>query len=211
MSDTNKKSTKRGFGHILSRMKPALFLTAFLAGIATICSAQAQQDTWSKYKPRTIQSVVAAHQEQVVEIDSSSPLAENKLLLSADSFPSKVKLVFLGKSRPMPQKRRELLQAWKKMLKYSVPDDVVDKFSVEMLFREGDKELWVAVQTPLLEALPQEVRLGQSFTAYVVWMGAIKAADRWEWLFAMNEFDAPATSRATTSQQIIGAITPNHQ
>jgi len=61
-----------------------------------------------------------------------------------------------------------------------------------MLFREGDKEFWIAVQKPLVDPLPKEVGVGKQFTAYVIWMGAIKSEDHWEWVFAMNEFDTPA-------------------
>ena len=92
----------------------------------------------------------------------------------------------------MQGKRAELLEYWKKMLKRS--DDLINVFGTEMLFKEGDKEIWIAVQKPLLDPLPKEVAVGKSFTAYIIWMGAIQDGNHWEWLFAMNEFDTPTAA-----------------
>jgi hypothetical protein len=111
------------------------------------------------------------------------------MALSAESFPSKVTLVYLGKSRPLEGRRAELVEGWKKMLK--ITDDVVSVFGTEMLFKEGDREFWIAVQKPLIESMTREIAVGKPFTAYVIWMGAIKSEKHWEWLFAMNAFDSP--------------------
>ena len=64
-------------------------------------------------------------------------------------------------------------------------------FETESLFNENGSDFWIAVQKPLFDPLAKEVKIGQHFNAYVMWMGAIKVDDHWEWLFAMNEYDAP--------------------
>jgi hypothetical protein len=178
-------------------MKQAVLVLIFLAGLVTISSAQtAEKSSWDAYEPRTLQSIIDAHKDSVADLDNSSP-GPNKMLLSGDSFPSKVCLVYLGKSRSIAGKRKELLESWKKMLKEQVPENLVEMFSTEMLFREGDREFWIAVQKPLLEPLSKEVKVGGPMNGYVIWMGAIRANDHWEWLFAMNEFDTPKSARAT--------------
>jgi len=80
------------------------------------------------------------------------------------------------------------LRKWEKMMKR--PVSVVELFQTEVLFREGNKEYWLPVQKPLIDALKKEVKLGQAINAYVIFMGGAKLENRWEWLFAMNEFDA---------------------
>jgi hypothetical protein len=68
----------------------------------------------------------------------------------------------------------------------------LEMFPTEVLFREGADEHWIAVQKPLLAALRKEVKNGQSLDGYVIFMGTIKkVGEQREWLFAMNEFDAP--------------------
>jgi hypothetical protein len=87
----------------------------------------------------------------------------------------------------------ELLRKWEKMMKR--PVSVVELFQTEVLFREGNKEYWLPVQKPLIDALKKEVKFGQAINAYVIFMGGAKLGgakleNRWEWLFAMNEFNA---------------------
>jgi hypothetical protein len=38
----------------------------------------------------------------------------------------------------------------------------------------------MAVQQPLLDALPKEVKKGQAVNAYVIWIGAINVGSRWD-------------------------------
>jgi hypothetical protein len=165
-------------------MMRKMLILSFLVLLPIGCLPQQEdQSKWDKYQPRTLQSIIDVHQKYLEELD---------IFLSAESFPSRVKLVYLGKSRPLEGKHYELLKDWNKMI--GIKDDLVSVFGTEMLFREGKKEYWIAVQKPLLDPLPKEVVVGKQFTAYIVWMGAIKDGDHWEWLFAMNEFDTPTES-----------------
>jgi hypothetical protein len=174
-------------------MKRTMLFLVLLVFLPIGCfPQQGDQNRCDLYKPRTLQSIIDAHQEAVKELESDPSGYRNRILLSSDSFQSTVTLVFLGKSRPLQGKRAELLEYWKKMLKRS--DDLVSIFGTEMLFREGKKEYWIAVQRPLLDPLPKEVAVGKPFTAYIIWMGAIQDGNCWEWLFAMNEFDPPTES-----------------
>jgi hypothetical protein len=171
-----------------------MFRTLFVIALSTLlpitCLSQKDdQSKWDKYQPRTIQSIMDAHQAVLIESDANAPNKDTQVALTADSFPSRVTLVFLGKSRSLHGKRAVLVDYWGKMLK--INDDLVSVFGTEMLFKEGEKEFWIAVQKPLLDFLPKEVAIGKPFTAYIIWMGAIKDGDHWEWLFAMNEFDNP--------------------
>jgi hypothetical protein len=169
-------------------MKRTILVLALLALLPIAChSQQEHQDHWDQYQHWTLQSIIDAHQGAAAELDADSS-GDKKALLTAESFPSKVTLTYLGKSRPLEGKRQILVKYWAKMM--GRPDDTSDIFGTEFLFREGDRELWVAVQKPLLDPLPKEVAIGRQLTAYVMWMGAIKVDDHWEWVFAMNEFDS---------------------
>jgi len=117
-------------------------------------------------------------------------LATGDFLLTGQWFPSKVKITYLGKSRPVAGKRRDLLVLWRKSFPTVLPAEAEDLFSTEMLFQEGHKKCWIVVQKPLLESLRNEVKVGHPLVGYVVWVGAIKIGGHWEWVFAMNGFDA---------------------
>lgn len=163
-----------------------MFFGAFTLAFVGGASSQVQ-DRWSRYEPRTIQSIIKMHDQDLPHDN----FVGDQLFISADSFPSRVKLAYLAKSRPLSTKKNLVLETWRRMLKNQVPSDLNEVFSTEVLFREGTEEYWIAVQKPLLEPLPKEVKTGQVVDAYVILMGAIKVDDHWEWLFAMNEFDAP--------------------
>ena len=140
---------------------------------------------WQNYKTRTLQSLIEMFSNEPERL----PSTKTYIVLLGD-FPSQVKLVYLAKSRPLPANKRELLTHWTKSRNRQLT--TVELFATEVLFKEGADEHWIAVQKPLLKALPKEVKPGQSFNAYVLLIGTIhKSGEQREWLFVMNEFDAP--------------------
>lgn len=149
------------------------------------------ENHWEDYEPRTIQSIIDLHRNSDVFKDMKSK--KKAMLLTGDNFPSQVKLVYMGQKKPISEYRKVLLDAWRKTLGDKAPPD--DVFVTEVLFREGRSERWLAVQEPLLEPLTKELKQGETVNAYVIWVGAIKGNQKWEWLFAMNEFVACPPSR----------------
>jgi hypothetical protein len=147
---------------------------------------EGREDHWEDYQPRTLQSIVDMHRQWIEDLDRNSK--KKGMLLTGDNFPSCARLVYLEKSRSMPPNRQILLDAWRRSTKEDAPPP--DLFLTEVLFREGTHERWIAVQKPLLAALLKEAKNGQTVTAYVIWVGAIRVDKQWDWLFAMNEFEA---------------------
>ena len=166
-------------------MQPNRFAAALVAVGLLLPVCNGQEGGWADYQRRTLQSVIDAHSGGVQRLD---------YLLSADSFPSQVELVYLGKTRRVSGKRMELLRKWEKMAKR--PVSVVELFETEVLFRERAVEHWLPVQKPLIPALQKEVKLGETINSYVIFMGGAKQENRWEWIFAMNEFDASTRKAA---------------
>ena len=165
----------------------SLSLACISAFAVAMYSWGQSEDPWKKYEPRTLRSIMEMFPDPPEELLDST---KNQVILPGVSLTSKVKLVYLAKSRPLPANKKELMTSW--MRSVGLPASKVDLFLTEVLFREGTEEHWIAVQKPLLAALPKEVKKGQSFDGYVVFMGTIKkVGGQREWLFAMNEFDAP--------------------
>jgi hypothetical protein len=145
--------------------------------------AQARNDCqWEAYKPRTLQSIIDLHRGDIKRLNS-----KRAVLLTGDSFQSQAKLVYSGKTRPLQAEHGVLMDFWRKMLKDQAPS--ADEFATEVLFKEGASERWIVVQKPLLDPLFKEVKNGQTINSYVIWIGAIRVGEHWEWLFAMNRFD----------------------
>jgi hypothetical protein len=162
----------------------SLFLVCISAFAVAICASGQSESHWDGYKPRTLQSIMEKFGDEEFP-DSSKTFVS----LSGEMFPSKVKLVYLAKSRPLPANKKELLTSW--TISRGRPATTVDLFPTEVLCREGTHEHWIALQKPLVTAFPKEVKRGKSFDGYIIFMGTIKkAGEQKEWLFAMNEFDA---------------------
>src|SRR5262245_4921530 len=132
-------------------MQPTRFFAALVAVGFLMPVSSGQQGGWADYQQRTLQSVIDAHSGGVPRLD---------YLLSAHSFPSQVKLVYLGKTRQVAGRRMELLRKWEKMSIRTV--NVTELFQTEVLFREGKIEHWLPVQKPLIVALGKEVKPGES-------------------------------------------------
>lgn len=144
---------------------------------------QGKQDHWGRYEPRTLQSIIDTNQEFAKKLN----LDKKAMLLTGDNFPSKVRLTYLTDSRPLPTEQKVLLDSYRKSMGENAPPE--DVFTTQVRFEEDSHEYWILVQKPLLDALSKELSKGQALDAYVMWIGAIKVGKRWEWLFAMNEFE----------------------
>lgn len=168
------------------RMKRTLLLLALLVLLPGMLQAQVG---WGAYKPRSLQSIIEMNQGLAHDLESDTGGWAGRFLLTGDNFPSTVTLVYLGKSRPIAGKRLDLLKAWAKSMGRT--DEDVAKFGTEMLFREGHREYWIAVQKPLVGEIKTDAAGGIPIEGFIMWMGAVQVDDHWEWLFAMNRFDNP--------------------
>jgi hypothetical protein len=164
------------------------FIFLIFAFAPTFTTAPGQsEDHWEDYQPRTLQSIIDLHRDNILELDSKND-SKKKVLLTGESFPSQTRIIYLAESRPLPPQKKMVLNLWRKMLKDQAP--AAGEFATEVLFKEGTVEHWVAVRQPLLDPLSKEEKKGDSVDAYIIWVGAIKVGTRWEWLFAMNAFQA---------------------
>lgn len=175
--------------HIMSRMKRAAAIFCLLCAVSPLGIASQQATSpWDDYIPRTLQSIIEAHRDVLSQPTRAGSNPDKQVALSADSFPSKVNLIFTGQSRPLSDAHAKLLENWSKMLR--INDDLTAAFGTEMLFKEGAQEFWMPVQGSLVNDMSTEVKAGRSFTAYVVWVGAVKANNQWDWVFALNAYDS---------------------
>jgi hypothetical protein len=173
-------------------MRRRLFSLICIFAFSTATSPCSQsQDQWDRYQPRTLKSIVDKH--NLKELDSLKGVdpKKNAIFLTADEFPSQTKLVSTGEFRPLPAKKMVLLKEWRMMWKdRPLQAPPPDTYKTEVQFKEGTEEFWIAVQQPLLDNNPSELRKGEAINGYVVVIGAVRVGRRWEWLFAMNRFDS---------------------
>jgi len=155
-------------------------LYVFLAAESPV----AAQKQWEAYQPRTLSEIVRQHRSEIS--DETSRKSNTSILLTSDEFPSRVRLVYSGRVRPIATKKRDVILQWAKIR--GVPDNVVHLFKNELLFLEDSQQYWIPVQEQLLSSFEQELKAGQEVELFLIWVGTRREKDTVDWVFLGNEF-----------------------
>jgi|GEM_PF-3034994 len=186
-------------------MKQILY-TFFL--ILTFALPSFAQNDWHTYPARTLAELISSH--------SGEASQQADIIISANPFPSKTKATYTGKSRPIGKRTKDFIKLW--VQTRNVPAANADMLVEEFLFREQNKEYWIPVIKTLVPFFGKEVKEGDEIVIYYFFLGgydeakliqkdtnlsdqakneaASKATGKIEWIFAVEEFQKPATSQA---------------
>jgi hypothetical protein len=144
---------------------------------------------YERYVPRTIKEIITRH-------SSSESLSKANVMMTGDTFPSRVTVTHTGESRKTPPEKMQHLEMLIETFKVS--PEVVKKYETELLFREGSEEYWLPVQGGLLPYFQKELTKGETVIIYAEWVGARKVDGKWIWIFIVNEFQKVKTPTITT-------------
>ena len=159
--------------------------------LTSFISAQ-DQDPWKDYQPRTLDQIIKDHAAKV--LDDPDILMNfpdgSTAVLTRDSFPSKVKVTYTGRSRAISPKRKELIKDWvTTIFGLERRDEYLKLWNTEFLFTVHLIEYWLPVQNPLIQPLQEELKKGDDVTLNVAWVGARKESGKIDWVFFVNEFE----------------------
>jgi len=144
-----------------------------------------------KYQPRTLDQIIKLQATKV--FDNPDILMNfsdgSTAVLTRDSFPSKVKVTYTGRSRIISAKRKELIKDWLTTTYGRDSKELVKLFDTEFLFTEAGIEYWLPIQGQLIESFNEELKKGEVVILYVAWIGARKESDKIDWVFLVNEFE----------------------
>jgi hypothetical protein len=133
-----------------------------IAALAVACSWATD---WSRYKVRTLKEIV--HLAGVLHADHEE---DGVMTGFEDELPSRARVNYMGKSRPVSASRRRAFSLVQESLAMRV--DLPDLFQNELLFREVDREYWVAVQEPTRQHYAIELRQGDPVEIFVILLAA---------------------------------------
>jgi len=160
-------------------MRVLLSLAALLL-LGSAATAQAQENR-DNYQPRTLSQIIEQH--RVIAANGTSGIS---LLFSADVFPSRVKVTYMGDKRAIPASRKEFIAEWAKTRK--LDRGTVDLFEDELLFKEGPTEYWLPVQKQVVPFFAEELKNGDVVELYLMWIGSRTENGATDWVFLVNEF-----------------------
>src|SRR5882672_7445657 len=145
-----------------------------LAGLSILLAQAAPaQSTWDRYVPRPLSAIITAH-------DSSFRATARAMAgvpgrhVSADQFPSRVKVRFAGSFRPISTQRLEFIQGYfAHVMQRPLPTAFLEQ---EVLVTEDTVQYWLPVQTSLISAFRNEVTPSSEVCLFVIWLGALNDA-----------------------------------
>lgn len=136
---------------------------------------------YERYRPRTLYEIVREHADPEMMTKK-----EGSMILTGDTLPSKVRVVYTGESRKIPSARKQHMDML--TTSFNVSPKVIEQYGTELLFKEGGDDHWLPVQEKLIPFFEKEVKKGEAVTLYAEWVGAKNIGGVWEWIFIVQEF-----------------------
>jgi hypothetical protein len=162
------------------RIRLCLLLLLSITG-ATLTHAQGEKKprTIADYQPRTLQELTNLLPEAFRRTLAERGVEGNKdlkLIVHGEMFPSRVKAVYSGEKRPLPEDKRAVVSGWANKFA-GMPEFYTVPYQTELLFTEGDKSYWLAVHKDLLA---HDWKQGESLELCVIKFGNVRIGDEFE-------------------------------
>lgn len=169
----------------MKRSLSYLILTLLLFTTNTFGQQQTGEDTWARYKPGKLNSIIKSHTNPFDTFDKGIDLG---------SDPVRARVTYTGLSRPTSAKKQRFIAFYMESL--GTPESA-KKFMTEMLFIEDRVEFWLPVQDVLLPHFREELRKGDVVTVLANWIGITYPERNGSRLhvFLVNEFEKPGASK----------------
>ncbi|HEU4509901.1 MAG TPA: hypothetical protein VFR78_16835 [Pyrinomonadaceae bacterium] len=142
-----------------TRLCLSMLLLSLIGATITYAQGEKKPRTVADYKPRTLRELTGAMPEPHGEL-----------------FPSRVKVVYGGKQRPLIDDKRNVIVSWANQFA-GMPEFYTAPYQTELLFTEGTENYWLAVRKELLE---REWKDGEAVELCIIKMGNVKIGDALE-------------------------------
>jgi hypothetical protein len=147
----------------------------------TLALLQHNLPSWDEFKPRTFQEII----EQSSNL-SLSTLEDGSVIFTRDKLPSRVKVTYVGKSRPISYETKEFIAGWVKMI--ARHPKIPSLFDSELLFMDGSNEWWLPVPNNGPN-YAKELNEGQAVTLFVSRLGGKNNSGKIDWFFIVNNIE----------------------
>ncbi len=142
--------------------------------------AATKKSSWDRYKRTTMEQISHTH---FIFSDSSTV---NYVLFGVE-LPYKVRLIYKKDSRKLSMFKKELIHYY--FIMKRINPEYEKLFETEVLFAEGDKTYWIAVQKPLDQELKYYCKPGDTVDVYINCIGVILDSLNTEGIYLLNRFD----------------------
>ena len=159
-------------------------LSALPVLLAVVQDAPAQS-SWDRYVRRPLKAIITEHDSSFRA--TARTMGAPGRHVSADQFPSRVKLQFEASFRPISPKRLEFIRGYfANVVQRQLPADFLEQ---EVLVTEDTVQYWLPIQTSLIAPLKKEAASSREVCFFLIWLGALDDRATLDWIFVVNEFD----------------------
>jgi hypothetical protein len=192
-----------------SRIPRPLCIVAAAAVLLLAVAGVSAQTDWYTYPVRSMAELIAI----------TPPTGNPDLIVSANPFPSKTVITYLGKKRTIEGHARRFIDLWGETRNIS-PENKTWLVE-EYLFKEKDREFWMPMVKKISPVVDKELKAGDEILAYYFFMGGYNpktlydkdttknkppftGKDQIEWVFVFEEFEKPAPNLEEQARALKG-------
>ena len=154
----------------------ALIMIALFACLSL--TALAQGFPWAIFEARTLKEVVSITTKAVKPGDS--------MFLATNELPSKMQVIYMGRSRPVLPARKEFISKWVGI--FSRSKEYAQLYDREYLYKEGEDEYWLPTSGPITKYFDKELKPGDKISLYLISIGAYRAQKEIDCVLLVEEY-----------------------
>ena len=135
------------------------------------------------YSPRTL--------KEISELQGTVAESSNKnISIHGEIFPTRVKVVYEGISKPLDQNKKDTIAAWANRFA-GAPETYTRPYQQAVLFSENDQQYWLAVRKEFLPRFEQELKKGDTVELFLIKLGSARDGEKWEPVLLVEKFLKP--------------------
>ena len=155
-------------------MKSRVCLFLLLLSLTTTSVAYGQGEkkprTEADYYPRTLRELSTLQPPPFARALKERDNKDLAVIVHGELLPSRVKVVYEGVTRPMIQRKKDVILSWSNQFA-GAPEFYTTPYQTEMLFTENGESYWLAVRTEFLHEFEQELKKGEAVELFLIKMG----------------------------------------
>jgi hypothetical protein len=146
--------------------------------------------TPADYQPRTLKDIAARESQTPSPVADPSRAGDEKIIVNGDLRPSRVRVTYEGRSRRLPQNKRNVLHRWAQLYA-GAPTHYTGPYQSELLFKADGMKYWLAFKQDSLAQFKKEIKTGRAVDLFLIRMGGSVDGERWEPLLLVESFQKP--------------------
>ncbi|HUS12211.1 MAG TPA: hypothetical protein VMZ30_17220 [Pyrinomonadaceae bacterium] len=149
--------------------------------------------TPADYQLRTLKDIAASDAEArspVADTERGFPTGDEKVTVNGDIRPSRVRATYAGRSRPMPQNKKDVLHRWAQLYA-GAPTHYTVPYKSELLFKADGVNYWLAFKKDSIAHFKKRIKTGKAVDLFLIRLGGTLDSDSWEPLLLVESFQKP--------------------